>query len=614
MSGYTILYSDPSKNNNPILVLDGTKNTQSTSLTLVGKNYPGYGEAIQTDLVHILENFAGTSPPSNPIEGQLWFDTSDPNNKKLRINDGGISGAKWSPINGLFQQPTEPTNVKVGDVWVDTGNQQLKIYNGSNFTLVGPNYSSTTRTGSYPVAITDIYGQAHNVIINYVNDAAVEIITADEFTPNPIIDGFLSLSPGINVSNANLGTLDNPRYSKINGTANSAYHLQISIPSNQSIPADSFLRNDIDQRTVGTVSIANDTNSLKIGVDPTFILERKNQYNATFLNTYDGGRFTFDIIKSGITNSVLTLEGSNQRVGVNISSPVTELDVKGSLNVSSSGTFDTLYIASTAENISGLPGNAVQIQGGVGVKGTLNVKGEHILKGPLTVGDNPVTTPSVPNTSIIVPSQDQIYDIGDPTVRWRNVYGKTFLASPNSNDKAQFVGNADTATKLQQAKPFQILGDVTSAIVSFDGSQSAYYFTTTVQTSLVTSKNSTATTTATDLLLVYSTSTQQLYRHTKKDFLKDVNYRDLNAPLVGYSTPSGSLVPPGTILPHGGNSAPPGWLICDGSVVQLTDYTYLCTNILAGYLYGGSGSNFNLPNLVGKLDAGGVPINYIIKY
>ena len=220
MSGYTILYSDPSKNSSPILVADGTKNTQSTSLTLVGKNYPGYGEAVETDLVHILENFAGTAPPSNPIEGQLWFDTSDPNNKKLRVNDGGISGAKWTPINGVFQQPTQPTNVKVGDIWVDTSNQQLNIYNGTNFILIGPNYSSTTRTGSYPLALVDTYNQSHNVIINYVNDNAVEIISSETFVPNPVIDGFTTLQPGINISSANVGSINTPSYPKINGIAN----------------------------------------------------------------------------------------------------------------------------------------------------------------------------------------------------------------------------------------------------------------------------------------------------------------------------------------------------------------------------------------------------------
>jgi hypothetical protein len=86
---YTILYSDPAKFNFPIIVQDDTKynGVGTGGLTLVGRNYPGYGQAIAENFIHILENSASPVPPINPIEGQLWFDTSDPNNKKLRIND-----------------------------------------------------------------------------------------------------------------------------------------------------------------------------------------------------------------------------------------------------------------------------------------------------------------------------------------------------------------------------------------------------------------------------------------------------------------------------------------------------------------------------------------------
>jgi len=56
-SGYTIYYSNPAKNTTPIFIADGTENSQSTSLTLIGRNYPGYGQAIAQDLVQLLENF-----------------------------------------------------------------------------------------------------------------------------------------------------------------------------------------------------------------------------------------------------------------------------------------------------------------------------------------------------------------------------------------------------------------------------------------------------------------------------------------------------------------------------------------------------------------------------
>jgi hypothetical protein len=71
---YTIDYSESGKT--PIVVNDGTVDT-STSLKLIGKNYNRFGEYLNEDLLHLLENFAGVSAPDNPTEGQLWYDTSE---------------------------------------------------------------------------------------------------------------------------------------------------------------------------------------------------------------------------------------------------------------------------------------------------------------------------------------------------------------------------------------------------------------------------------------------------------------------------------------------------------------------------------------------------------
>lgn len=50
-------------------------NTTATSLQLFGRGLTEYGERLQNNLVHLLENFADSSPPSNPLVGQLWYDT-----------------------------------------------------------------------------------------------------------------------------------------------------------------------------------------------------------------------------------------------------------------------------------------------------------------------------------------------------------------------------------------------------------------------------------------------------------------------------------------------------------------------------------------------------------
>lgn len=88
---YTII-----KSNGSVLttIADGTINTTSTSLGLPGRNYAGYGQALDTNFVHMVENFADSTPPPNPLRGQLWFDT---NNNVLKVcpSDGETVAANW---------------------------------------------------------------------------------------------------------------------------------------------------------------------------------------------------------------------------------------------------------------------------------------------------------------------------------------------------------------------------------------------------------------------------------------------------------------------------------------------------------------------------------------
>lgn len=70
---YTIIKSDGTVLTS---IADGTINTTSTSLGLPGRNYAGYGQSLDTNFVHQLENFADTTPPPNPLRGQLWYNTN----------------------------------------------------------------------------------------------------------------------------------------------------------------------------------------------------------------------------------------------------------------------------------------------------------------------------------------------------------------------------------------------------------------------------------------------------------------------------------------------------------------------------------------------------------
>ena len=91
---YTIIRS-----NGAVLttIPDGNINTTSTSLGLPGRNYPGYGQTLDTNFVRITENWANSSPPSNPLKGQLWYNTTL-NTLNICPADGTSNASAWSVI------------------------------------------------------------------------------------------------------------------------------------------------------------------------------------------------------------------------------------------------------------------------------------------------------------------------------------------------------------------------------------------------------------------------------------------------------------------------------------------------------------------------------------
>jgi len=88
---YTIVKSDGTV---LTTIADGTINTTSTSLGLPGRNYAGYGQSLDTNFVHAVENFADTTPPSNPLRGQLWYNTNA-NTLCVCPADGTTTASSW---------------------------------------------------------------------------------------------------------------------------------------------------------------------------------------------------------------------------------------------------------------------------------------------------------------------------------------------------------------------------------------------------------------------------------------------------------------------------------------------------------------------------------------
>jgi hypothetical protein len=97
-----------------IVVLDGTKDTTSTSLTLFGRLVQNYGDQTNENFVHLLENFAFTSSPANPVQGQLWFDKNT-NNIKAYTTDN-----IWVTVGSVIQGNVDISgNLQLGGAGFD---------------------------------------------------------------------------------------------------------------------------------------------------------------------------------------------------------------------------------------------------------------------------------------------------------------------------------------------------------------------------------------------------------------------------------------------------------------------------------------------------------------
>lgn len=110
----------------------------NTSLFLTGNAVPAYnkemtwGNALLNNLVHMVEHFANDLPPVAPLEGQLWYDTT---NKLLKI----FQGKKYPLIKinitqNLFLLKSKEINLSAGDHIIIYGNTSLKL-KGHKFTV-----------------------------------------------------------------------------------------------------------------------------------------------------------------------------------------------------------------------------------------------------------------------------------------------------------------------------------------------------------------------------------------------------------------------------------------------------------------------------------------------
>ena len=306
---YTVNKSNSSASPNQYIVQDGVVNTQ-TDLSFIGKGYAGYGELIAENFLHLLENFAGTSEPTKPIQGQLYYDST---NNRLKVYTGHL----FVPAGGnVPYQSTTPSGIQQGDLWIDSDVGQLFYWDGSQNVLVGPPTSTGSLNGFVFEAVTDSTTASQNVTKWYSDGTLIAIISDTEFTPQTTITGFPTVKKGITFTTSPAGI-------KLHGTATDSDALG-------GVAASSFLRSDANDTTTGTLGIVNDSgmtvgadNDLSITVDGTGI---------NLANTIQNTDITFKVNDGGVTTTVMSIDGSEARVGIGTATPSTKLDVSGTVN------------------------------------------------------------------------------------------------------------------------------------------------------------------------------------------------------------------------------------------------------------------------------------------
>jgi hypothetical protein len=310
---------------------DGQVNTTS-SMTLVGKNYAGYGAFLDENFIRLLENGANTTAPGSPLIGQLWWDKT---NNLLKVYNGTI----FKTISAATASASAPASNVVGDLWFDTVNQQLKAWTGAAFIVIGPAFSSSQGvSGAIPETILDSVGGNKLITSLYVNNNRVGVVyDAAAFVPQVSLQtAFPQIFPGItlNSSTANI---------QFAGTAQNALLLNGQ-------PSTSFVSStDPNTSITGVLRILNN-DGFFVGTANVFTVTTTST-DANILSAISGGNLVLQANVSGTRQIVARALGSNGTFAVaNAATVGTTLTVTGN---SSGGNLVTAGQVSATGNITG---------------------------------------------------------------------------------------------------------------------------------------------------------------------------------------------------------------------------------------------------------------------
>ena len=323
-------------------LIDGQIDTASTNLTLVGKNYTGYGEAFNENFIKLLENFSNAAAPSNPLTGQLWWDISS---SRLKVYDGTV----WKASGGPFVQSSTPAMV-AGDLWINNLTNQVYAFDGTDIILIGPQYSVSQKKSGFEIGqILDSQGRARTVANLYVGGVLKAVVSDIEFTPayaerviGLVVAG--TNPDGIIYEGYNLLDKDNFKW---HGIANSS--LALTDAAGVTKTAEQFLASNANDVTTGALTIQN-SGGLTIGLSQNNVqkvIGERFYIENQLLNHDLSLRVRSSQFNSLIVDAVY-VDASTSKVGIFTTNrlPAYTLDVEGDIratgNLIVEGTTTTL--------------------------------------------------------------------------------------------------------------------------------------------------------------------------------------------------------------------------------------------------------------------------------
>lgn len=375
---------------------DGDVDESTTDITLIGRNYRGFGKVLNENFIHILENFAGTAPPNAPLTGQFWYDT---NEQRMKVYDG----SSFRSANGSVVSPTQPSLVS-GDIWVDNRNNKLYFFDGEDLVLVGPEFDEGQGKSGFDVrSVIDETARERVILQLWLGDSLIGVFSSSQFrlSGSNKIDGFPDdendpkglprqlIQPGFNPVEINFW---------YRGTATAARNLVDA--DNNIKTTENFIPSDEDGFTSGTLSIKNSL-GLDVSVNDTEFLNLKVLGTTSVLETQQPG--TNLALRTRFQNQFLNsllIDSDEQNVGIYKDNPSYTLDVNGDFKVASNAVIDgnlTVNGDTTYINIS-----------------ELTIEDKNIELG-LVNGENPGNDSDVDNAGIIVRSTN-----GDKKLTWIN--------------------------------------------------------------------------------------------------------------------------------------------------------------------------------------------------